>query len=456
MTFDVTDFHPSILESLLVDAITFTSKLSTITPHEHEIIFHVRKSLLFNNGESWMTKGAKLFDVTMGAYDGAEICELVGCYVLQQIGGMVPQENIGLYRDYDLAFFRNVNGPQSERIKKDFQKTFKKNGLDIVIQCNMTVVNFLDVTLDLQSSTYKPYHKPGSETNYIHKQSNHPPCIIKQVPLSIEKRLSNLPSNEDIFKCAVPYYEEALSRSVYSHTFTYSPDKVHHKRRSRQRNIIWFNPPYDKSVSTNIGKNFLHLIAYHFPTSHKYHTIFNKNTIKVSYSCLPNIKSIITAHNKRILTSSTSHTSEKTCNCMVKQNCPVNQNCLASNVIYEATILATKAQLPDKKYIGLCETTFKKRYANHKRSFNHEDYKNSTSLSSEYWRLKSMDAEPRISWRIVHRAPSFKPEWNRCPLCLAEKYEIINVKDRDKLLNKRSEVMAQCRHRTKYSLDSQI
>ena len=71
-------------------------------------------------------------------------------------------------------------------------------------------------------------------------------------------------------------------------------------------------------------------------------------------------------------------------------------------------------------------------------------------------RLKSMDAEPRISWRIVHRAPSFKPEWNRCPLCLAEKYEIINFKDRDKLLNKRSEVMAKCRHRTKYSLDSQI
>ena len=65
-----------------------------------------------------------------------------------------------------------------------------------------------------------------------------------------------------------------------------------------------------------------------------------------------------------------------------------------------------------------------------------------------------MDAEPQISWRIVHRAPSFKLEWKRCPMCLVEKYETINFKDQDKLLNKKSEVMAQCRHRTKYSLDS--
>ena len=64
-----------------------------------------------------MKKSGKLFDVIMGAYDGAEICELVGCYILQQIGDKVPKENISLYRDDGLAFFRNINGPQSERIK---------------------------------------------------------------------------------------------------------------------------------------------------------------------------------------------------------------------------------------------------------------------------------------------------------------------------------------------------
>ena len=55
------------------------------------------------------------------------------------------KENIGLSRDDCLPFFRNINGPQSERIKTDFQKTFKKKmALDILIQGNMTVVNYLD------------------------------------------------------------------------------------------------------------------------------------------------------------------------------------------------------------------------------------------------------------------------------------------------------------------------
>ena len=84
ITFDVKDFYLSISESLLVDAVTFASKLSVVTPHEREIIFHRRISLLFNNGESWMKKGGKLFGVTMGAYDGAEVCELVGCYILNK------------------------------------------------------------------------------------------------------------------------------------------------------------------------------------------------------------------------------------------------------------------------------------------------------------------------------------------------------------------------------------
>ena len=87
----------------------------------------------------------------------------------------------------------------------------------------MTVMNFLDVILDVPNSTYKSYHKPRSDTNYIRKQSNHPPCIIKKVPLSIENCLSNLSSNEDSFKSAVLYYEAALSCCGYSCVFKIKP-----------------------------------------------------------------------------------------------------------------------------------------------------------------------------------------------------------------------------------------
>ena len=65
--------------------------------------------------------------------------------------------------------------------------------------------------------------------------------------------------------------------------------------------IIWFNPPYSKHVKTNIGKIFMKLISKHFPKQHKYYKIFNKNTVKLSYSCMPNMLSIITKHNKTFL-----------------------------------------------------------------------------------------------------------------------------------------------------------
>ena len=61
----------------------------------------------------------RLFDVTMGSYDEAEVCELVGLYILDQLGSQYYKENIGLYRDDGLAVFENVTGPQAERIKKE-------------------------------------------------------------------------------------------------------------------------------------------------------------------------------------------------------------------------------------------------------------------------------------------------------------------------------------------------
>ena len=111
------------------------------------------------------------------------------------------------------------------------------------------------------------------------------------------------------------------------------------------------------------------------------------------------------------------------------------------NVIYEATDTAAEPDNMVKKYIGLCETSFKKRYANHKKSLKHERYKNSTTLSTEFWRLKNENSNPNITWRIVRTAPPFNLSSKKCQLCLAEKIEITNHPEPDKLLNKRSEII---------------
>ena len=87
-------------------------------------------------------------------------------------------------------------GPESEKIKKSIQAIFRENELKINIQCNLKIVDYLDVTFNLTDSSYRPFNKTNNEINYIHKQSNHPPSIIRQLPLSVERRLSKLSSND--------------------------------------------------------------------------------------------------------------------------------------------------------------------------------------------------------------------------------------------------------------------
>ncbi|GFR61181.1 hypothetical protein ElyMa_005427800 [Elysia marginata] len=95
----------------------------------------------------------------------------------------------------------------------------------------------------------------------------------------------------------------------------------------RKRRITWFNPPYTKNISSNIGKTFFDLLNSCFPPNHKLHKIINKNTVKLSYSCTPNIKQIISSHNKRIINETSKKVSTtKLCNCRTNYLAPFKEN----------------------------------------------------------------------------------------------------------------------------------
>ena len=109
------------------------------------------------------------------------------------MGQEYDKRNISLYRDDGLAAFKAQSGPQNEKNKKAIQKIFRDKGLDITIQCNMKIVDYLDVTMNLNEGSFRPFRKPDDKTNYIlHAESDHPPNIIRQLPVSVEKRLSFL------------------------------------------------------------------------------------------------------------------------------------------------------------------------------------------------------------------------------------------------------------------------
>ena len=91
----------------------------------------------------------------------------------------------------------------------------------------------------------------------------------------------------------------------------------------RRRNVIWFNPPYNKNVKTNTGREFISLINRSFPADHKMRKSFNRNTLKLSYGCMPNVKQLKDGHNKAILNNNgiaqQRQDEEKTYNCRKKE-----------------------------------------------------------------------------------------------------------------------------------------
>ena len=192
MMFDIKEFYPSITENLLKKSINHAKNYLQVSNDDIKLITHARNSLLYNNGETWVKRNNENFDVTMEAYDGAEVCDLVGIYLLSIISQKYDKQDIGLYRDDGLAVFRNISGKEADTIRKHFSAIFKLNGLSLDIECNQKIVNYLDVTLNLENGTYRPFRKPNESTTYIHAKSNHPSNIIKQLPISIEKRIFNL------------------------------------------------------------------------------------------------------------------------------------------------------------------------------------------------------------------------------------------------------------------------
>jgi hypothetical protein len=453
ISFDVVDFYPSITENLLTKALEFANTHTTITDEAKHIITHAKKSILIHNNKPWIKKDSPTnpFDVTMGSFDGAETCELVGIYLLSQLPAEM-RGNIGLYRDDGLAI--SMEGPRNtEKLKKLICSVFKTHNLKLTIEANKTVVNFLDVTLNLANNSYSPFTKPGNTILYVHKQSNHPPTVTKNLPNNINRRLTSLSCNERVFNKAAPPYQAALKASGYEHTLTFQHETTNEgkKSRKRHRDVTWFNPPYNANVQTNIGKKFLQLTNTCFPHSHPLHKIFNKHTLKLSYSCMPNIKHHIDSHNHTLLkTTNQELTTDKTCNCRVKTDCPLNGNCLTDNVVYQATVTRLDNETTET-YVGISATDFKTRYRNHKTSLTHRDKQNQTELSKHVWKLKDASINHKITWKILKRARPYSNTTKKCKLCLTEKYIII-CRPQLSTLNKRNELASSCRHSRSYLL----
>ena len=427
-----------------------------------------------------------------------------------------------------LACHKRISVQDLERLKQRLRDFFGEYNLEITAEMGLQRVNFLDVTFDMMTNTYEPYRKPNDNPMYINKDSNHPKHVIRNIPLSINKRLTEISSSKLLFDSSKGIYQNALNQSGYTFTLKYQsktnesqnqstngtdrrsptpantpstqrslntppqsnhrstrrhppatdstpravpspsplpnstpshtnpptpdqtrnqltsqnnrdlpgsqsisqhrqtasprpppsaapsetkltqasqnndrpptpPDRITQPRRSQRlrdkaqatsrnaaptprepspsnpdptpltqqqptetnapttnqsekknrnkdKNFLYYNPPWDASLSTNLGQKFLQLLDKHFPKSHILYPIMNRKKYKLAYRVSPSKKAIISSHNKRILNKTKPKPPPLPCNC--QKECHMPGECRIKSVIYQASIA-------DVTYVGV-------------------------------------------------------------------------------------------------------
>ena len=252
--FDIIDFYPSISKDLVIKSINHAKNFIEITDEQIEIILNCRRSIITNKNVTWIKNYIDNFDVSMGAYDSAQVADLVGIYILDTLSRIVDIKQIGLYRDDGLIYIPDSNGPKTSRIQKKIIRAFKLLGLKIEITSNLKIVNFLDVTLDISNNKFKPFHKENQTPTYINVNSNHPRSIIKQIPKSVNTRINRLSSDKKIFSENIKMYNEALENSGHKQGLEYlnnNETNIEYKNHNNNRNTYHYIRPHNNNNNDN-------------------------------------------------------------------------------------------------------------------------------------------------------------------------------------------------------------
>ena len=90
-------------------------------------------------------------------------------------------QSLSLYIQKNVPHSKNTvhNSLGKYKTNETNPKSRSQTDLKITIKDNLKIVDFLDITMDLKTGEHKSYMKPNNTPLYVHKQSNHPPNIIK-------------------------------------------------------------------------------------------------------------------------------------------------------------------------------------------------------------------------------------------------------------------------------------
>ena len=95
---------------------------------------------------------------------------------------------------------------------------------------------------------------------------------------------------QDVFRDPAPLYNNAIRDSGYTNDVECLERRNNNEpfsKRKCARKVTCFNPPFNKHVLTKVVQKFLKLVNKLFPVGYKLQKVSNRNTVKVSYSCMP-------------------------------------------------------------------------------------------------------------------------------------------------------------------------
>jgi len=220
------------------------------------------------------------------------------------------------------------------------------------------------------------------------------------------------------------------------------------KRKRKQRTITWFLPPFNLDVKTNIGTQFFGLVESHFGKGKL--KFLNKNTVKLSYSTMGNVKAIYNSHNKKVLSSKPK--TSGVCKCSktyrgIPKICPIPSICNETDVVYKATVTESPTNIKSI-YYGLTMNKLKTRVNAHLGSFAKRSKENQTTISKHVQDIEDRGGGYAVDWTVERRTRHWEGG-DHCSLCLAEKTSILFSQE-DNVLNQRKELYSKCPHRRSY------
>ena len=155
---------------------------------------------------------------------------------------------------------------------------------------------------------------------------------------------------------------------------------------------------------------------------------------------------IISNHNRKIMSKQDQTKTKRLCNCRKNRTCPLSGKCLSKNIVYKATEQSSKVN-----YVGMTSTDFKARLGNHTYNFKTYSKRKATALALYVWD-NNLNPTPNIKWKILRQCRPYSPGQKSCDTCISEKLEILAHSKDPKNINKKTDLGTRCIHKKDFQL----